>query len=297
MSDRPLQYARANDGAHIAYHLRDAGPGFPRLVFLHSLGMDHTLWAPVGALIAPHASVLNLDLRGHGRSDKSLPYSAERLARDLHDVLDHVGWSQVTVVGASLGGCVALQFAADYPHRVHALGLVDTTAWYGPNAVQHWGARARRAREEGLSSMVPFQETRWFSDAFRVARPDVVERCVNTFLDNDVMAFAAMAEMLGQFDGRHLLPRIGMPTSIVVGEEDYATPVAMSEAVLRGIRGARLTVIPVARHLPQIERPDAVAAVLIRLLATAFTANAHHHPNPWSLPATGPEARPGEVFP
>ncbi len=262
-----LQHARADDGARIAFSLREAAPGLPRIAFLHSLGMDHALWGPVSERLAGQASLLCLDMRGHGRSDKPPPpYGTERLARDLRDVLDHVGWSRTVLIGASLGGCVSLDFAAHHSERVQGLGLVDTTAWYGPDAGLNWNARARRAREEGLAAMIPFQETRWFSDAFRVSRPDVVERCVRCFLGNDVPAFAALSDMLGRFDGRHLLTRIQVPTSIIVGEEDYATPVAMSQALQRGIRDARLTVIPAARHLVQIERPDAVAAMVTRLL-------------------------------
>ncbi len=266
-----LEHARADDGARIAFSLREAAPGLPRIAFLHSLGMDHALWGPVGDRLAGQASLLCLDMRGHGHSDKPPPYGAERLARDLRDVLDHLGWARTVLVGASLGGCVSLEFVAHHAERVLGLGLVDTTAWYGPDAGLNWNARARRAREEGLAAMVPFQETRWFSDAFRVSRPDVVERCVRTFLANDVPAFAALSEMLGRFDGRHLLARVQVPTSIIVGEEDYATPVAMSQALQRGIRGARLTVIPAARHLVQIERPDAVAAMVTRLLERVAT--------------------------
>ncbi|MGC4396456.1 alpha/beta fold hydrolase [Hydrogenophaga crocea] len=273
MSEAALQFARADDGTRIAFRLREVSAARPRVAFLHSLGMDHALWTPVAERLGDSASLLCLDLRGHGRSDKPPPpYGTERLARDLRGVLDHLGWERTVLVGASLGGCVSLQFAADHADRLCALGLVDTTAWYGPDAPMTWNARARRAREEGLAAMIPFQETRWFTDAFRVARPDAVERCVHTFLGNDVPAFAAMSEMLGRFDGRNLLPRIGVPTAILVGEEDYATPVAMSQALQRGILDARLTVVPSARHLVQIERPDAVANMVMRLLTLVETA-------------------------
>ena len=268
MNDSPLYFAQADDGARIAFTLREAAPDKPRVAFLHTLGMDHGLWSAVSERIAAHASLLALDMRGHGRSDKTAPYTIERLSHDLRDVLDHVGWSTAVVAGSSLGGCVALHFAARHADRVAALGLVDTTAWYGPDAVGAWNERARRAREEGLATMVEFQETRWFSDAFREARPAIVERCITTFLANDVPAFSTFSQALGQFDGRHLLPGIQAPTGIVVGEEDYATPVTMAQALQRGIRGATLMVIPAARHLTHVERPDAVASMLARLLAT-----------------------------
>ncbi len=297
MNDVTLKHATADDGARIAYALHEAGPHLPRLVFLHSLGMDHSLWSWVVERLVGRARLLCLDMRGHGLSDRKVPYGAERHARDLRDVMDHVGWADALVVGASLGGCVALQFAAHHGHRVRALGLVDTTAWYGPDAELHWNARARRARDEGLQAMVPFQETRWFSDAFRVTRPDVVERCVRTFLGSDVRAFAAMSEMLGRFDARDLLHLIRVPTSIVVGEEDYATPVAMAQVIQHGIAGARLAVIPVARHFPQVERPDAVASMLLQLMAKVYESASDPFPGPPVRPASDVEERPGEACP
>lgn len=268
MERSSLNLAVAADGARIAYALRAAPARAPRFAFLHTLGMDHTLWDAVSERLDADAALLRLDMRGHGRSDRPAgAMGASVFAHDLLDVLDHVGWPDAIVVGSSLGGSVALQFAAEHPGRASALGLVDTTAWYGPDGPRQWNARARRAREEGLRAMVEFQETRWFSDAFRQARPDLVQRCVETFLRNDVQAFAAISEMLGRYDSRHLLSRIDIPVEIVVGEEDYATPVAMAQAMQRALRDARLTVVPAARHLPQIERPDAVAAMLRRLAA------------------------------
>ncbi|RYY54314.1 MAG: alpha/beta fold hydrolase [Comamonadaceae bacterium] len=285
-----LQFADATDGTRIAFSLREADPGLPRLAFLHTLGMSHALWTPVCERLAGRASFLCLDMRGHGASDKPAgPYTPGLLARDLHDVLDHVGWSDAVVVGSSLGGCIAQQFAADHPERIIALGLVDTTAWYGPDAAQHWDARALRARKEGLAAMVEFQQTRWFSDAFREARPDTVDACVQTFLRNDVESFAALSEMLGRFDARSLLARISVPTGIVVGEEDYATTVTMAQALQRAIPEATLTVVPAARHLTQIERPDAVASMLLRLMAGLRPASGprpRQRTGPSSAPAT-----------
>jgi pimeloyl-ACP methyl ester carboxylesterase len=75
--------------------------------------------------------------------------------------------------------------------------------------------------------------------------------------------------MLGTADLRAALPRLKMPTAIVVGEEDYATPLAMAQALHRGIAGSTLTVLPGARHLTPLEQPDQIAAELRRLMGSA----------------------------
>ena len=97
--------ALVRDGTRLAYTLRDAGAAAPRVALVHSLAMDRTFWQPVADLLAPKASVLTWDCRGHGASDKPAgPYTVELFARDLADLLDYVGWPSALVAGASMGG-------------------------------------------------------------------------------------------------------------------------------------------------------------------------------------------------
>jgi 3-oxoadipate enol-lactonase len=247
-------------------HTVAGDPRSPRRVALiHSLAMDREFWRPVAQRL--DAAVLLYDCTGHGASPKPPgPYAVEGFADDLAQLLDSLGWDAALVAGASMGGCVGLAFASRYPERVSSLGLVDTTACYGnPEA---WEERAQKALHEGLKGLVDFQVTRWFGEAFRAQHPDVVSQCVARFVSNDVRAYAEACRMLGAADLRSALPRIEIPTAIVVGEEDYATPLAMAQALHRGIRGSTLSVLKGARHLTPLERPHEVAGVLRRLLDT-----------------------------
>jgi 3-oxoadipate enol-lactonase len=163
--------------------------------------MDRDFWEPVAQRLK--ASVLVYDCRGHGASDKQAgPYNVELFANDLADLLDPVGWPKAMVAGASMGGCVALAFAQNHPARVRALGLVDTTAWYGAKAKEEWAERAAKVGESGLSMLVNFQTTRWFGDAFRAQHPAVVKHCINVLLANDVKAYGETCKMLGACDLR-----------------------------------------------------------------------------------------------
>ena len=94
-------------------------------------------------------------------------------------LMEAIGWSSALVAGASMGGCIALAFAIRHPQRTAALGLIDTTAWYGPDAPKNWQQRADAALASGLSSLTDFQVTRWFSDKFRADHPQVVKDCVD----------------------------------------------------------------------------------------------------------------------
>ena len=260
---------KARDGTQLAYELRGRVGDAPPVVLIHSLGMDRSFWNAVTPSLAQTTAVLLYDCRGHGQSDKPKgPYRIEQFANDLADLMDGVGWRRAAAViaGASMGGCVTLAFAAAYPARALALGLIDTTAWY--DAPDKWEERAVAAEAKGLGALVEFQTTRWFTDAFRLGRKDVVDASVATFLANSPRAYADTCRMLGACNLTAALPRLAMPVRIAVGEEDYATPVAMAETLHHGIAGSTLTVIDSARHLTPLETPDRVTAELRVLIET-----------------------------
>ena len=117
--------------------------------------------------------------------------------------------------------------------------------------------------------MIDFQLTRWFSDGFRESNPDVLRRTFDTFVGNDLDCYAASCELLGAADTRAALGSFTMPVAIVVGEEDYATPVAMARQLHDAVPQSTLTIIPGARHLTPIEFPDRIASELRGLLSRA----------------------------
>jgi 3-oxoadipate enol-lactonase len=225
--------------------------------------MDRSMWDGVVAELRGDADILTYDARGHGASFKPPgPYTTGQFAADLAGVLAAAGWDRAVVAGASMGGSVALQFAISYPQAVSGLGLIDTTAWYGDDAAGVWHERGRKAGTDGFASMVPFQQSRWFADAFRAERLDLVERFTQIFVRNDPVAYAAACDMLGNFDLRAGLAGIAVPAEVLVAEEDYATPPPMAHVLAEGIAGARLTIVPNARHLTPIEIPERIAALL-----------------------------------
>ena len=235
----------------------------PRVVLIHSLALDRTVWDGVVTRLKDEAEILTFDCRGHGRSPRTPgPYTTQLFARDVAELLDHLGWDSAVVAGCSMGGNVAQAFAGDYAQRTAALGLIDTTAWYGADAPAKFKERADTARARGLRSMIDFQLTRWFSDDFRANHPEVLEQTTGVFLANDVDCYAASCALLGAADSRAQLASFTMPTAIVVGEEDYATPVAMARQLHEAIPHSTFSVIPAARHLTPIEFPDRIAAEL-----------------------------------
>ena len=256
------------DGTTLAYTRHpEPGPGARRLVLIHSLALDRSIWDAVVARLLPEAEVLTYDCRGHGRSDRTAGrFTAELFARDLAQLLDHVGWGAATIAGCSMGGCVALAFAGLYPDRTSGLGLIDTTAWYGADAAAKFKERSEAARARGMQGLVEFQGTRWVSDEFRAANPEPLQHAISVFLANDFDCYAASCALLGDVDVRAHLRQFQMPVAIIVGEEDFATPVAMAQLLHDEIPQSTLMVLPRARHLTPLEHPDVVASELLGLL-------------------------------
>jgi 3-oxoadipate enol-lactonase len=267
-SDPRTETFTTSDGCDIAFTLRTASvAGSRRLVLIHPLGLDGTIWNEVARHLDGAVELLTYDCRGHGRSGRpAMPFTTDLFAHDLAQLLDHLDWPVVTLAGCSMGGCVAQAFAARYPLRLNGLGLIDTTAWYGLDAPQKWRDRIATIRERGLQGMLEFQSQRWFSDAFRQQQPATVARVNDILLRNDVESYAATCIMLGDADLRGFQSSIRVPVAIVVGEEDYATPVAMSQQMHAAIPGSTMKVLPGVRHLAPIEASEQVSLQLLALV-------------------------------
>ena len=223
-------FAISSDGTKIRYLIWSTGFATKRLVLVHSLAMTADFWDATAKAVGSDADLLAIDCRGHGVSDKPAgPYSVELFAADLAAVLDDAGWDTAIVGGASMGGCVALTFANMYAERTVGLGLIDTTAWYGETSIADWEERGQKAITTGMNAMTGFQKTRWFSDNFRAENENIVEHAVEVFVANDPNAYLETCRMLGSCNQSNVLKYISVPCEIVVGEEDYATPVAMAQ--------------------------------------------------------------------
>jgi 3-oxoadipate enol-lactonase len=97
---------KTSDGCSIAFGLREARNAHAaRIVLIHSLALDGSIWDGVAARIANQAAILTYDCRGHGKSERRAgSFTTELFAQDLAELLDHVGWTTATLAGCSMGG-------------------------------------------------------------------------------------------------------------------------------------------------------------------------------------------------
>ena len=255
---------RAN-GAELFYDLtgpRDA----PVVVFSNSLGTTLEMWDAQVRALASRYCCLRYDTRGHGRSQTvdEVP-TIDTLADDLAGLLDALGIEGAHVVGLSLGGMTAQAFAAKHPRKVESLVLMATSAHLPPESA--WEERARLVQAEGMGAVVDTVMARWFTPDTVAISPDLVRPVRDWFLRVDPRGYAACCLAIGKMDLRDRIGAIRVPTLIVAGEDDPATPLEMMEDIQSRIPGARLFVVPEAAHLVAVEQPEMVNEQLRAFLA------------------------------
>ncbi len=247
----------------LVLHLRADGPDdAPPLLLLHSLGTDHRVWQPQVEALARTFRVLRPDLRGHGASGVPAgPYAIEGMARDLCDALDSLGVERLPAVGLSIGGMIAQSLAAQAPHRVSALGLIDTALAIPPARL--WRARAATVRAEGMAAIAGAVLARWLTPK---ADPDAAARLRALLLATDPEGYAGAAEAIAAADLTESTRRLRLPALVLVGAEDEATPLACAARLKDAIPGAEMRVLPGAAHIPTLEQPRAVTEALLAFL-------------------------------
>lgn len=242
-------------------HWRADGEG-PLVVYANSLGTDLRLWDALIPLLPGHRH-LRYDKRGHGLSDLGGPHAVADLADDAAALIEAAGGGPCVLVGLSVGGLIGQDLAHRRPDLLSALVLVSTAARIGTREV--WDARIAQAESQGLESLADGAMERWFSPAFRATPLLAPWRAM--LVRTPAAAWAATGRAIRDADYAATDPGLRLPTLVVAGEADGATPPALVEATARLIPEARFHLVPGSGHLPPVEAPEATAALLRPFLA------------------------------
>jgi 3-oxoadipate enol-lactonase len=253
-------------GGDIAYETRGAGPA---LLFLHAFPLGLGMWEPQVSAFASSHQVIRFDARGFGGSppgDGLL--TMERIADDAVGLLDHLDVSRAIVCGLSMGGYAAFALVRRHADRLKALVLADTRAGADSDAARAArAAQADKVRKEGSASIADAVLPKLVGETTHAQRPELVARLKETIAANPPRGIAdALAGLAARADSTSTLREVRVPTLVVCGAEDVLTPVSESEALVRGIAGSKLEVIPGAGHLSSVENPDQFNAVLRKFL-------------------------------
>ena len=246
-----------NDGK---IYYETVGSGEP-IVFVHGFTLDHTMWQPQVEFFSKDYQVITYDARGFGRS--SLPDSPYGHAADLRALFEHLGIEQAHLVGLSMGGRIATNFALAYPNTVKSLVLMDS-ALDGYKSEVDWNVHAE---EQGR------------------------EKAKENWLNHEVFAMtkkrlevvAALSAIVEGYSGWHWLHHdpqtptntyardhlheITKPTLIVVGEGDLPYFHNIANVLAAEIRGAKKVIVPNTGHMVNMEAPNEINNLLADFIA------------------------------
>ena len=249
------------NGIETRYVLSNEGGG-PWLTFIHQLGGDLSVWDQLAGYFRDDYTVLRYDVRGHGKAGVSAqPFSVSDLSGDLAALLDALGAPSTHLVGMSMGGMIAQQFALDHAARVDTLTLADCASGTPPEGRGVWSQRAHAARADGLAALASTTLNRWLTADFQAAHPEAVEPIREVLINTLPEGYAMACEALREFNVRSKLGSIRCPVLTVAGRHDSGTPPASTQAIADAIEGAQFEVLEAA-HLAPIEQSHRFAALL-----------------------------------
>ena len=260
------------NGQELYYELHGEGPP---LVLVMGIGYDSSLWTLAQVpVLSTQFQVILVDNRDAGRSSKARqPYTIADMADDLAGLLDALGIQRSHLLGLSMGGMIALEFALRHGDRLDRLVLAGTGAAPARSAVdpiQIWNwVKANDPTGEVFGGQ---QFVSLFSTAFlrnHEAVRDTAELLASNPYPMSPEAYGRQADAYRQFDALDRLAAITAPTLVVVGEQDLLTPPWIAREVAEAIPGARFEIIrgDGSSHLVPIERPDEFNRLVLDFLS------------------------------
>ncbi|MEV0845853.1 alpha/beta hydrolase [Streptomyces sp. NPDC049954] len=259
---------RQDHHAPLVHSVTGAGPP---LVLVHAGIADSTMWDEAVPALAARYTVLRYDLRGFGRS--APPTAAYSDVEDLRDLLDHLGYGRVHLVGASWGGRIALDFALAHPGRVRSLAAFAPPwpGWDWGAAMVAYDAAETAAREAGdLDAAVRVDLDMWLRGPRRTE--DEVDGRLLDRMRGPVRTALVHQEALERYaagPGEGDPGALTVPALIGVGTLDVPDFQDIAARYTREIPGARLVTFPGAGHLLTLEQPEAFTRTLLPFLAEA----------------------------
>jgi pimeloyl-ACP methyl ester carboxylesterase len=248
---------------------RDWGGDAPALLALHGAAAHAHWWDPVAPYLAGACRVLALDWRGHGRSAWPRPpaYRTEDFAEDLAGVIDRLGVGPAVVAGHSMGGHIALAFAAWHPERVRRLVVLDARPHVNLERLR--ALRRRRARPPAEFPSLAAALARFRLRPPETTAPPALLRALGRHglvrLPSGRWRYRvdpACERTRVPVDAWPLLPRITAPTLIVRGEHSTILTREVAHRMAKAIPSAALEEIPGAHHHVTLDAPRAVADCL-----------------------------------
>ncbi|MET8286540.1 alpha/beta hydrolase [Streptomyces sp. NPDC051639] len=278
------------DGVIQRYHVAGDGP----VCLVHS-GGPGVHWEYLRMpLLERHMTAVYVAPVGAGESGELSDghYSMERYARFVDGLVDHLGVPEVSLMGHSAGGFVALQYELDHPGKLAGLILYDSAPLFGPDlhAEAEVQMSAFEQRHAGRSEVADVVAAYRQSETPRTTKSEVTEhvrRLLPAYfadywgMPNELREAVGNVEVeyipsAGNWDVRDALGKVSIPTQILVGRYDWICPVRWAEEMHEEIAGSRLTVFESSGHFVHLEEPEAFVRTVTEFLADVAGRTGDH---------------------
>lgn len=244
------------NGIRMNYAVEGPEQAFP-VVLHHPLATNLTIWDELTAALTPRYRVVRFDARGHGKTEAPTgAYDFQTLSADTVALMDHLKIERAHYLGLSMGGMVGQFLGLDHAKRFTSLQLVATSSRIPSEARHLWVDRVKVAREQGMASQPPTSMPRWLTEPNR-QKPALVARLTQMIETTPLEGYAGWCQAIEKLDVTDRLKAITLPTQVIVGADDPATPPAAAEAIQRQIAGSTLIVMPAVAHMLCAEDPAA----------------------------------------
>ncbi len=233
------------------------------LVILHSLLADRTAFDPVLDALAAKFRVTLVNLPGfHGSQPLPLALMDAYVAAIEYGFDEFDIGKDAVLMGNGFGGTVALAFALAHPERIAKLVLSDAAACFPPQGREAFAVMAQKVAEAGLGAVAEIAAKRVHSPAYLQAHPEAIEQRKQVLLGIHPKAFQAACKILQETDLVPLLHHLRVPTLVICGELDQATPPALNKQVVEKAAGAQYVELPGCGHCPPLEQPAQFLAAI-----------------------------------
>lgn len=236
-----------------------AGNG-PLILFLHGIGGDRTQWTAQLDFFSRSYRAAAWDARGYGDSeDCDGPLRFDDFTADLARVLDFFGETKAHLVGLSMGGRIARNFALEHPRRVLSLTLANTSPGFDALSSEEVDRFVEERRNRTARSAQQLLGSR--------AHPGASAALAASFARLRRESYLKTLEASVSQDRAAPLEEIAAPTLVITGDEDRVYPKGLALRMARRIPGAELLVLEGCGHLSNLEQPGAFNAALLDFLS------------------------------
>ena len=244
-------------------YLEKGGGSETPILFLHGVGSDKSIWRPQLDHFGMTRRAIAFDYPGYGESELVAGATRDDFAAAIFAAMDALAIGSAHVCGLSLGGVVAIAMHSAAPDRCASLIIADSFSVHPDGQ----GIHDRSVAASHGMTMRALAEARTDVLLGSAATAELRAEVIETMAAIDPVAFRLGAAAVWLADQREQTAEIGVPTLIIVGDEDGVTPPALSEELQKQISGSRLELIAAAGHLANAEQPQAFNSAIESFLS------------------------------